>query len=452
MNVWVVDDEKNLAEGLASGLTKRGFNVTVCGCLAELKGLLAESDPEIVFLDVRLPDGDGLQAIPAVLQRSPGAKIIIMTAYGDSSLIVKAIKEGAYNYLDKPFPLEAAANMAIRAKETLELSRKVIRLEQGRKVQLVGSSQAMMKVRDFVEKVSKYKNVNVLLKGESGTGKEVIARLIAEQSEAHKGEFVAVNCAAIPESLLEAELFGYRKGAYTGATTSSEGLILMADGGTLLLDEIGDMPLPLQQKLLRFLDTRTIRPLGSQKEKEVTTNIICATCVDLEERINSGAFRDDLYYRISTLPLEVPPLRKRGKDVLELTHWFLADYSKRHGRPPLEPDEEVEQVFLRHPWPGNVRELKNLVERLYILKDQEDRIIRAADLPQDMLDALPVEGIADGGETMPLQQQLAQVEEDLINRALSRTGGNKSEASRVLGISRYALLRRMQRYGMDADE
>jgi transcriptional regulator with PAS, ATPase and Fis domain len=292
----------------------------------------------------------------------------------------------------------------------------------------------------------------VLLKGESGTGKEVIARLIAEQSEAHRGEFVAVNCAAIPESLLEAELFGYRKGAYTGATTSSEGLILMADGGTLLLDEIGDMPLPLQQKLLRFLDTRTIRPLGSQKEKEVTTNIICATCVDLEERINSGAFRDDLYYRISTLPLEVPPLRERGKDVLELTHWFLADYSKRHGRPPLEPDEEVEQVFLRHPWPGNVRELKNLVERLYILKDQEDRIIRAADLPQDMLDALPVEGIADGGETMPLQQQLAEVEEDLINRALSRTGGNKSEASRVLGISRYALLRRMQRYGMDADE
>lgn len=444
--LWIIEDEPSLAQGLGKAFEREGLAVTLIPDLASLNRLLKGERPEIVLLDLRLPDGDGLTALPHLLKSNKEARVIVMTAFGDSALIVKAIKEGAYNYLDKPFPLEAARNMIHRAAEALDLSRRVSRL-QGEGIPLVGTSPAMEKVRDFIAKVASFSDLNILIRGESGSGKEVVARLI-HRNGARKGDFVALNCAAIPEALMEAELFGYRRGAYTGAAQDKTGLIEVARGGTLFLDEIGDMALPLQGKLLRFLDSRSFRPLGDTKETEVSLQVLCATCVDLESRIAQGTFRRDLFYRIALLPLELPPLRERGRDVLELLETFLAEFSARLGRPPLAPSAEVEELFLDYPWPGNVRELRNLVERLYILKESGDRAIRLADLPEEMLDALPP------GSPFPptagnLKNRLDSYERSLLEEALAQCGSNRTRAAQLLGISRYALLRRMQRHGMD---
>nr|WP_321500944.1 sigma-54 dependent transcriptional regulator [uncultured Dethiosulfovibrio sp.] len=448
MKIWIVEDERALAEGLKIAFTRKGYQVEAAPGLGGLKTLLEGGTPEIVFLDVRLEDGDGLKALPHILQTSPETKVIVMTAFGDSALVVRAIREGAFNYLDKPFPLEAALNMAQRASEAIGLSRKVSRMENARALSMIGSSSGIKKINEFVEKVSRHRDINVLIRGESGTGKEVVARMLHSGAQCH-GDFVAINCAAIPENLLETELFGSRKGSFTGASSDKKGLAEMADGGTLFLDEIGDMPLSLQGKLLRFLDSRTFRPIGASREIQVSLNVLCATCVNLEERISQGSFRPDLFYRISMLPLDLPPLRERGKDVSELVAHFLSLYSERLGRSPLIPSQDVEEVFSSYHWPGNVRELKNLVERLFILKDPTDHIISLKDLPQEMLDGLPSDENQGNHDGRPLQLQVDQFERRLLQRALNLSDGNRTKAASVLGLSRYALIRRLQKHGID---
>ncbi len=450
MKIWIIDDETALAEGLKVAFLRKGYDAETAPGLGGLRSLLDEGTPEIVFLDVRLEDGDGLKALPHLLQAAPEAKVVVMTAFGDSALVVRAIREGAFNYLDKPFPLEAAMNMAQRASEAIALSRRVSRMETSRAIAMIGSSKPVQRISDFVAKVSQHDNVNVLIRGESGTGKEVVARMIHNASGSH-GDFVAINCAAIPENLLETELFGSRKGAYTGATSDKRGLVELADGGTLFLDEIGDMPLSLQGKVLRFLDSRTLRPLGSSREIQVSLRVICATCVDLEGRIASGGFRRDLFYRIAMLPLEIPPLRDRDGDVSELLRHFVVLYSDRLGRPPLTPSPDVEEVFASYRWPGNVRELKNLVERLFILKEPGDQIISLRDLPQEMLDGLPSdrtpsETILDG---RPLQSRVDDFEKAILRQTLDGFDGNRTQAAAALGMSRYALLRRLQKHGLE---
>ena len=448
--LWIIEDELALAQGLKIAFEKEGgYFVSLAPSLGDLKELLSKETPDIVLLDIRLPDGDGLDALPHILKASPQAKIIVMTAFGESALIVKAIKEGAYNYLDKPFPLEAARNMVARAAENISLERAVFKLNEDTTVNLTGSSPQIQQIRAFVEKVSKVPDLNILIKGESGSGKEVLARLIHRTSGC-KGNFVALNCAAIPENLLEAELFGYKKGAYTGAVQDKMGLVELADGGTLFLDEIGDMPLPLQGKLLRFLDSRSYRPLGGTKEIKVSLRVISATCQNIEEKISKGEFRRDLYYRIAMFPIIVPPLRERGKDVLEIFHTFVDQYSKSFKRLPLSLTPEAEEVFLNYSWPGNCRELKNLVERLFILKDPNDRWIRLGDLPDRMLDDLPNKGKAlNSIQGHTLQEKIESFERQLIEEALGKTQNNKSKAAEILGISRFALLRRMQKYGIE---
>ncbi len=447
--LWIVEDESALAQGLKIAFAKEGYNLSLASSLGELNELLRSETPEIVMLDIRLPDGNGLNAVPHILKGSPQAKIIVMTAFGDSALIVKAIKEGAYNYLDKPFPLEAAKNMVARAAESLSLKRTVSRLNECSNVDLVGSSSGIDQIRAFVQKVNNVPNLNILLRGESGSGKEVVARMIHNTSRS-EGDFVALNCAAIPENLLEAELFGYRKGAYTGAAQDKTGLIELANGGTLFLDEIGDMPLSLQGKLLRFLDSRSYRPLGGTREIAVSLRIISATCQNLDDRIASGQFRQDLYYRIAMLPLMIPPLRERGRDILEILQKFIQTYSQSFGRPPLSVTPEVEELFLTYSWPGNCRELKNLVERLFILKDPADKRLRLGDLPERMLDSLPEPGqTSKPYSAQNLQEQIEAFEKQLLEKALSKSAQNRTKAAEQLGISRFALLRRMQKYGMD---
>jgi transcriptional regulator with PAS, ATPase and Fis domain len=316
-------------------------------------------------------------------------------------------------------------------------------------VALTGSSPAIGRIRSVIDKVGRVSDLNILIQGESGSGKEVVARLIHETSGA-KGQFVAVNCAAVPESLLEAELFGYKKGAYTGAVQDKIGLVDFADGGTLFLDEIGDMPASLQGKLLRFLDSRSYRPLGGTREIKVTLRVISATCRDIEEQVKEGSFRKDLYYRIAMLPITVPPLRERGKDVLEIFQVFVRQYSESFHRAPLSLTPEAEEVFLDYHWPGNCRELKNLVERLYILKEPSDGWVRLGDLPEDMLEPLPEKPgplrDAVGGS---LQTQLESLEREAILDALSKTDNNRTKAAELLGISRFSLLRRMQKHGIE---
>ena len=453
MSIWIVDDEVNLANGLKKAFERQGYNTKTASTIAELQTLLASEIPSLVFLDQCLPDGNGLDMLPVILKQAPRCRVIMMTAFGDSGLVVRAIQEGAYNYLDKPFPLDAAKNMVQRAFESIRFQNQAERRLSEEPCSLFGSSQMMEHARDNLRKVASHHEVTVLLQGESGTGKEVAARMIHYESNC-RGDFVAINCSAIPESLLEAELFGYTKGAYTGAAADKQGLIEIADKGTLFLDEIGDMPLPLQSKLLRFLDQRNFRPLGSTKEKKVSLKLICATSLDLEKKVRDESFRKDLYFRISVIPIKLPPLRERGRDVLELATLFLAEFSKRMGKTVNTMTDDVKEVFMAHPWPGNVRELRNIIERILILKDYSDHTIRLADLPYEFLD---IQLAAHGGDSLTaapvegdsLENAMDKVEKDLIAAALARCGGNRTMAAAELGISRFSLLRRMQRHGLD---
>lgn len=414
--------------------------------VAALRCALAKEAPDIVLLDQRLPDGAGVDEIPQILRTSPDARVILMTAFGESPLIVRAIRQGAFNYLDKPFPLDAARRMVEQARESLRLLTQSRSLARG-PIPLIGSSPAMLALTATLKKLEGQGDLNLLLLGESGAGKEVVARTAHEILTGGRGNFIPINCAAIPEALLEAELFGYRKGAYTGASGDRVGLIELANEGTLFLDEIGDMPLNLQGKLLRFLDGRTVRPLGASAERAVTLNIICATSQNLEEKAADGSFRKDLFYRVSMLPLSVPPLRERGRDALELAGYFLEFFASRRGRKPKNLSEEVEAIFLGYHWPGNVRELKNLVERLTLLSDPDGSSILLKDIPEFM-----IEGARDAGETFVssggLVERLEAFEKNCLAEALEAAGQNRGQAAAALGISRFSLLRRLQRHGL----
>ncbi|MGE4446266.1 MAG: sigma-54-dependent transcriptional regulator [Synergistaceae bacterium] len=451
MNVWIVDDEVNLANGLKRAFEKSGYSAKAVKTISELQQLLGAEIPSLIFLDQRLPDGNGIDILPAILKQYPRCKVILMTAFGDSRLVVRAIQEGAYNYLDKPFPLDAAKNMVEKAIESIRFRNQAEFLLSEGSNRLLGTSNEMHKVRDTIMKIARHQNITVLLQGESGTGKEVAARMIHHASGC-KGDFVALNCSAIPESLLESELFGYQKGAYTGADSDKQGLIEIADKGTLFLDEIGDMPISLQSKLFRFLDQRSFRPLGSTKEKNVSLNLICATCIDIEKHVREEKFRKDLFFRISVIPITIPPLRERDKDVLELASFYLAEFSKRLGKGANVFTDDVKDVFLTYWWPGNVRELRNLIERILILKDNSDNIVRLADLPAEMLEIQQQSmiGVSAGhlsGESLP--HTMDRIEREMIVSALAKCMGSRTQTATELGISRFSLLRRMQRHGLE---
>ena len=447
MNLWIVDDEPRLSQGLKQAFEAEGYEVRLCSRLEELRRHLGQEAPDLVLLDQRLPDGLGLEELPSLLRAAPETRVILMTAYGESPLIVRAIRQGAFDYLDKPFSLEAVRRMVAKARDSLVLLRQARDRARCRPAPLVGSSPALRPLQETLSRLTGQTDLNLLLLGESGSGKEVVARLLHEVTGGG-GQFVPLNCAAIPETLLESELFGHRKGAYTGATGDRQGLIELADRGTLFLDEIGDLPPSLQGKLLRFLDTRTLRPLGGSGERTVSLNVVCATCVDLAEAVARGSFRKDLFYRISMLPLTIPPLRERGRDVLELAGFFLEFFAAKRGRIPKHLSPEVEDLFLAYPWPGNVRELKNLMERLTLLADPSDPLVRLKDLPEEMLGRLPEDLPAPEGTDLPLPERLEAQERRCLLEALEAAGQNRTQAARILGISRFSLLRRLQKHDL----
>jgi two-component system response regulator AtoC len=450
--ILVVDDDEALRESLALLLAAEGYEVVTAG---DANGALArlEEPVDVVLCDVRMPGRDGLELLPELIRRLPGAPVLLMSAYGSGDLAVEALKRGAFDYLAKPFqPSEVLlAIKKARERERLRRANALLRRDVSRAVgdrPIVAASPPMIDLLEILERAAEYK-ATVLLTGESGTGKEVLARAIHAQSGRRGQAFVAVNCAAIPEALLESELFGHARGAFTGADRARRGLFVEADGGTLFLDEIGELPPPLQAKLLRVLQEEEVMPIGESKPRSIDVRVIAATSRDLEREVASGRFREDLFYRLDVFRVRVPPLRERREDVPLLVDHFIARFRETLGKAVRTITDDALDRLVDHAWPGNVRELENVVERAMILADS-DRIT-LADLPEAIATPRkkPTSSPASGDFSM--RRARRRFESELIRRALDATGGNRTRAARLLEISHRALLYKIKEYGLGGD-
>ncbi|HET7267489.1 MAG TPA: PEP-CTERM-box response regulator transcription factor [Oleiagrimonas sp.] len=436
----VVEDDTGLQSQLRWSF--EDYTVIVAGDRPSALQQMQEHQPAVVLQDLGLPPDasgtdEGFAAITGILEQAPHTKIIVVTGNGDRDNAVKAIGHGAYDFCSKPLDLDVLRLIVDRAFRVHELEAENRRLRDQSTPSLegiIGSSQPMLEAFRLVEKVSPT-NATVLLLGETGTGKELFARALHRMSTRHEGPFVAINCAAIPENLLEAELFGHEKGAYTGAHKQTKGKIELASGGTLLLDEVGDMPIALQAKLLRFFEERVIERIGGRQTIPVDVRIIGATHQNLRARIGEGKFREDLFYRLGEVAIHLPPLRERAGDVVPLAQFFLERAASHHGRAALKFTSRAIKAIEAHPWPGNVRELENIVNGAVIMAD--GKRIDA--------DALHLNGAVEEG-TLSLREIRNAAETRTIQRALTKAGGNLSRVAELLGISRPTLYDLMEKH------
>ncbi|GAB4264862.1 sigma-54-dependent transcriptional regulator [Deferrisoma sp.] len=450
--ILVVDDEPSMREFLAILLRREGHAVEVRADLAGARDALAGGGFDLVVTDLKLPDGSGLDVLGAARERDPDAQVVVITAFGTAESAVEAMKRGAYDYLTKPFKADEirltvakALERTALARENRELRRRLEAVEAGGEI--LGRSPRMQEVFRLLERVAPT-GVTVLIHGESGTGKELVARRLHALS-GRAGPFVAVNCAAIPEGLIESELFGHVKGSFTGAVADKPGLFEEAAGGTLFLDEVGELPLHLQPKLLRALQEGKVKRVGGNREIPVDVRIVSATNRDLAEAVREGRFREDLYYRLNVVALEIPPLRERRDDIPLLALHFLQKYARAFGRPLKGFTREALDRLEAYPFPGNVRELENLVERAAALETGE--YVGVESLPPAL--GAPRTGDAEGLPPLPadgfdLEGFLADVERRYLEEALRRTNGNKTEAAKLLGITFRSLRYRLERLGM----
>ncbi len=424
-----------------------GYEVLVAGRRDEGIALLRRHEPPVVLLDLGLPPdpenaSEGLAALEEILSLAPHTKVIVVTGNDERENAVTAIAKGAYDYYQKPVDAETLGLIVDRAYHLFELEQEN-RLLQGRGISpiegVIAGSPQMLKVCRVLEKVSPT-DVTVLLLGESGTGKEVLANAVHQLSRRKKGPFIAINCGAIPENLLESELFGYEKGAFTGAVKQTKGKIEYAEGGTLFLDEVGDLPGPLQVKLLRFLQERVIERIGGRGEIPVDVRVVCATNQSLSQLVERGEFREDLFYRISEITINIPPLRDRDGDVVLLARIFLGYFNKEYGKNIRGFSEEGTVAIESHKWPGNVRELENKIKRAVIMTD-ENRL---------SAEDLELEDVSSDGEAIPLnlREVRERAESSAILRAVSMFNGNISQAAEILGVSRPTLYSLMDKYGL----
>ena len=442
-HILIVDDEARIGTLLADELADAGHRARAVTSAAAALAAVEKETPDIVITDLRMGEMDGVALLKELRRRFPSVDVVVMTAYASIETAIATMREGAWDYIIKPFRSEEVLLVVARLEEKrrLEGENRGLRaaLAGGSAGEIIGASAAMAQVRHLVQSLAR-SDAAVMIRGESGTGKEVVARALHRASGRSAGPFIAVNCAAIPETLLESELFGYEKGAFTGAVRSKPGQFRIADRGTLFLDEIGDLPLSLQAKLLRVLESGSFTPLGGVKETHVDVRLVSATHQALETEIAGGGFRQDLFYRLNVFPIVIPPLRDRREDIAELARHFLADW----GRPPADLGDDALARLAAHDWPGNVRELRNVLERAVILRPAGR--IGTADIM--IAAAYPVSPAgAAGGAAGTLN--LEQAERELIARALAATAGNKSEAARLLGITRRSLYGRLERYGME---
>jgi two-component system response regulator PilR (NtrC family) len=438
----IVDDEPDICELLSITLERMDIATSSCGDVASAKSLLKESRFDLCLTDMRLPDGDGLELVGWMQQRVPGTPVAVITAHGSVEAAVRALKAGAFDFVSKPLDLNDLRKLVTQA-----LKLKGEDLPQPHAGDnLIGDSAAMQRVRSLISKVAR-SQAPVHISGESGTGKELVARMIHESSPRIDGAFVPVNCGAIPADLMESEFFGHKKGSFTGAVSDKIGLVQTAEGGTLLLDEIADLPLHMQVKLLRVIQERAVRPVGQTEEIPVDVRILSATHSDLATLVARGEFREDLYYRINVIELHVPPLRDRGDDVLLLTRHILHELAGMQGLTVPVLTAAAQKALLEYHFPGNVRELENILERAITLC-VDDSIgiddIQLRPSPQDSESATEQSSEVrnDGG---PLGSQLEDIERDAIVKALEQTKYNKTAAAKLLGISFRALRYRIKK-------
>ena len=448
--VLVVDDEENIRLVLRTLLKKHGYQVETAESAEDALAQLESFDPDFVLADVRMSGMTGLELCTELKARSSLATVILMSAYGSVDLAIEAMKAGAYDYISKPFKQDEVLLALTKAEERESLRRENRALKQAiRKEQtfhgILGKSDAIQKVFTTIEKVADY-TTTVLIQGESGTGKELVARALHDGSARKDKPFVPLNCGAIPETLLESELFGHMKGAFTDAHADKKGLFAEAHHGTLFLDEIGELPLSLQVKLLRVLQEGRVRPVGATRDREIDVRVIAATVRDLRREVQENRFREDLYYRLNVLQLNVPPLRDRRDDITLLVEHFIERNNGRLGTKIRDVEPRVRKLLLNYPWPGNVRELENTVERAVVLAEGD--IITVADLPERMREPVdPVAASLSTGE-LSIKKTARFMEETLIRRALEQTAGNRTAASKLLELSHRALLYKIKDYGI----
>ena len=443
--ILIVDDEMAICQALKGILCDEGFSVITATTGKEILIKIEEEIPDLVLLDIWLPDIDGLEVLGQIKDRYSQIPVIIISGHGNIETAVKAIKLGAYDFIEKPLswentvpPVNNALNFCRLAEENLQLKQKA-----PFKYKLTGQTLAIKKVKEQIELVAPT-NAWVLITGENGTGKELVAHAIHHYSKRASGPFVEVNCAAIPEELIESELFGHEKGAFTGAHTKKRGKFDLAHGGTLLLDEIGDMSLKTQAKILRILEEQRFERVGGTKTIQVDVRVIAATNKDLEKEITNGNFRADLYYRLNVVPIEVPPLRERKEDISYLVKEFLQEFSSEGNFGPKEIEEEAIALLKRYDWPGNIRELKNIIERLVIMVP--DKIIRAKDIPKTIVQKN--EKNQDLFTLKTFKQAKTHFEREFIRRKLEEYNGNISLTAQEIGLERSHLYRKLKAYGL----
>jgi len=450
MRILVVDDEPGLRQTVSAILAAEGHETFTASQGEEALAALARDDADIVLCDLRMPKMGGLAFIDAYMERGGRALVIAMSAYGDADAAIEAMQRGAYDYIQKPFRAEEVILCVRKAAEREKLRARVQRLEEEleaiRGFEMIGHSPAFLAALDLARKVARHPST-VLVTGESGTGKELIARLIHQSSPRADATFVAVNCGAIPDTLLESELFGHVKGAFTGAAADKPGLFEEAEHGTLFLDEIGELPLALQVKLLRVLQEGEVRRVGSNDTRRVDVRVVAATNRDLAADASAGRFREDLYYRVNVVGVRLPSLRERREDIPELTLHFVRRHGARLGIPVTHVDDAAMHLLMEHGWPGNVRELENVIERALVLSGGE--VIGTEHLTGLVQRTQRVaEGTSSDGD-LSVKRRTAELERRLIRRALERTRGNRTRAARLLDLSHRALLYKIRDYGLD---
>lgn len=459
--VLIIDDESLIRWYLRENMEKAGFTVLEAKNGIEAIKVFSDNLPDIVLLDVNLPDITGIEVLSTIKSIDKDVPVIIITAFGNIQTAVEAMKLGAYDFIEKPFEIEKLNIVIDKAIENAFLRREVSRYKalSGNYTfdQLIGNSPKIQEVRKIIKKIALSNTTTILLEGETGTGKDFVARVIHNQSNRANRSFIDVNCAALPENLIESELFGYERGAFTGASNSKKGLFETANGGTIFLDEIGDMNYDLQAKLLKVIENKTFRRLGGTSEITVDVRIIAATNRNLIEKVKAGSFREDLYWRLKVMPLSLPPLRERGEDVLLLSQYFIDYFNREFKKHVKDLSPETKKLFLSYNWPGNVRELKNVIERAMLLETGEyitpdylpaemlqgsDYRKKDKDIPCSILNIkIPEEGI-----------DIEEVEKALLKKALNMAQGNQSKAAKLLNLGRDAFRYRMQKFGLNEEQ
>ncbi len=453
--ILIVDDEESFRHMLSVILIKEGYEVEASSNGEEGLQKAAASPFDQILCDIRMPHMDGLEFLREIKKTGAEATIIMMSAYGTMDTAIEAMKLGAYDYISKPFKPDEIILTLRKAEEREQLRREnqLLRKEVGKEYsfeKIVSKNEQMRKMFDVIKKVSQYKST-VLITGESGTGKELVARALHYNSNRSPNPFIAVNCGAIPENLLESELFGHAKGAFTDAIRTKKGLFEEADGGTLFLDEIGELPGPLQVKLLRVLQDGEIRRIGESKPIQIDVRIVAATVKDLSKEVNEGRFREDLFYRLNVLPIHIPPLRERKEDIPLLIQHFIGKYNQAMNKNVADIDHKALETLINYKWYGNVRELENTIERAIVLSEKNN--IELENLPieiQNFKEEFQVEQWPDEEYSVKKTSKILEI--NLIKKALKKTKGNHTHAAKLLEISHRALLYKIKEYGIVENE